>query len=81
MTRTERCHYRGYEIVPQWQWSSWCAGIYPARPATFDTVNFGHLSLAKSRGGGRGEASYRPNSRTARSSAQLAKARELGWIV
>jgi hypothetical protein len=32
MSRTERCHYRGYEIVPQWQWSSWCAGIYPTRP-------------------------------------------------
>ena len=32
MTRTERRHYRGYEIVPQRQWSSWCAGIYPTRP-------------------------------------------------
>jgi hypothetical protein len=32
MTRTERCRYRGYEIIPQWQWSSWCAGIYPTRP-------------------------------------------------
>jgi hypothetical protein len=31
MTKTERCHYRGYEIVPQRQWSSWCAGIYPTR--------------------------------------------------
>ena len=31
MTRTERRHYRGYEIVPQWQWSSWCASIYPTR--------------------------------------------------
>jgi hypothetical protein len=31
MTRTEKCHYRGYEIVPQRQWSSWCAGIYPTR--------------------------------------------------
>jgi hypothetical protein len=31
MTRTERRHYRGYEIVPQRQWSSWCAGIYPTR--------------------------------------------------
>jgi len=31
MTRTDKCHYRGYEIVPQWQWSSWCAGIYPTR--------------------------------------------------
>jgi hypothetical protein len=31
MTRLERCHYRGYEIVSQRQWSSWCAGIYPTR--------------------------------------------------
>jgi hypothetical protein len=31
MTRTERRHYRGYEIVPQRQWSSRCAGIYPTR--------------------------------------------------
>jgi hypothetical protein len=31
MTKTERRHYRGYEIVPQRQWSSWCAGIYPTR--------------------------------------------------
>jgi hypothetical protein len=28
---TERHRYRGYEIVPQRQWSSWCAGIYPTR--------------------------------------------------
>ena len=31
MSRPERCRYGGYEIVPQWQWSSWCAGIYPTR--------------------------------------------------
>jgi len=31
MTRTERRHYRGYEIVPQRERSSWCAGIYPTR--------------------------------------------------
>jgi hypothetical protein len=31
MTSKDRCHYRGYDIVPQWQWSSWCAGIYPTR--------------------------------------------------
>ena len=31
MTRTDRLHYRGYEIVPQRQWSSWCTGIYPTR--------------------------------------------------
>jgi hypothetical protein len=23
--------YRGYDIVPTRQWSSWCAGIYPTR--------------------------------------------------
>jgi hypothetical protein len=32
MTATETYQYRGYDIVPMWQWSSWCAGIY-ARPA------------------------------------------------
>jgi hypothetical protein len=31
MPKPERYHYRGYEIAPQWQWSSWCAGIYPTR--------------------------------------------------
>jgi hypothetical protein len=25
------CQYRGYEILPQRQWSSWCVGIYPTR--------------------------------------------------
>jgi hypothetical protein len=24
--------YRGYDIVPMWQWSSWCTGIYATRP-------------------------------------------------
>ncbi len=23
--------YRGYDIVPQRQWSSWCVGVYPSR--------------------------------------------------
>jgi hypothetical protein len=31
MTTTETYRYRGYDIVPIWQWSSWCTGIYPAR--------------------------------------------------
>jgi hypothetical protein len=31
MTTTELCHYRGYDILPQRQWSSWCVGIYPTR--------------------------------------------------
>jgi hypothetical protein len=31
MPKPERHHYRGYEIAPQWQWSSWCVGIYPTR--------------------------------------------------
>ena len=25
---TETYQYRGYDIVPMWQWSSWCTGIY-----------------------------------------------------
>jgi hypothetical protein len=31
MTTTETYRYRGYEIVPMWQWSSWCTGVYPTR--------------------------------------------------
>src|ERR1043166_8807611 len=31
MTTTHTYHYRGYEIVPQRQWSNWCAGIYATR--------------------------------------------------
>ena len=31
MTTTETYRYRGYDIVPIWQWSSWCTGVYPAR--------------------------------------------------
>ena len=31
MTATETYRYRGYDIVPMWQWSSWCAGIYDTR--------------------------------------------------
>ena len=31
MTAPEISRYRGYEIVPQRQWSSWCVGIYPTR--------------------------------------------------
>ena len=31
MTATETYRYRGYEIVPMWQWSSWCAGVYSTR--------------------------------------------------
>jgi hypothetical protein len=23
--------YRGYDIVPRRQWSSWCVGVYPTR--------------------------------------------------
>ena len=28
---TETYQYRGYDIVPMWQWSSWCAGVYATR--------------------------------------------------
>jgi hypothetical protein len=27
----ETYQYRGYDIVPMRQWSSWCAAIYPTR--------------------------------------------------
>ena len=28
---TDTYQYRGYDIVPMWQWSSWCAGVYATR--------------------------------------------------
>ena len=31
MTTTHTYHYRGYEIVAQRQWASWCASIYPTK--------------------------------------------------
>jgi hypothetical protein len=31
MRTTEATQYRGYEIIPQRQWSSWCARVYPTR--------------------------------------------------
>ena len=31
MTTTETSRYRGYQIVPMRQWSSWCVGVYPTR--------------------------------------------------
>ena len=31
MIAPEISRYRGYDIVPQRQWSSWCVGIYPTR--------------------------------------------------
>jgi hypothetical protein len=31
MSTTEVTQYRGYEIIPQRQWSSWCARVYPTR--------------------------------------------------
>jgi hypothetical protein len=31
MTTTETCRYRGYDIVPTRQWSSWCVGVHPTR--------------------------------------------------
>ena len=31
MSATEMTQYRGYEIIPQRQWSSWCAHVYPTR--------------------------------------------------
>jgi hypothetical protein len=31
MRTTETCHYRGYDILPERHWSSWCVDIYPTR--------------------------------------------------
>ena len=31
MATTEPWHYRGYDILPQRQWSGWCVGIHPTR--------------------------------------------------
>ena len=28
---TETCRYRGYDIVPKWQWSQWCVSVYATR--------------------------------------------------
>ena len=31
MTAQERFAYRGYDILPKWQWGSWCVSIYATR--------------------------------------------------
>ena len=31
MTTTETCRYRGYDIVPNRQWSQWCVSVYATR--------------------------------------------------
>lgn len=28
----ENCQYRGYQIEPRREWSSWCVSVYPTRP-------------------------------------------------
>ena len=28
---TETCRYRGYDIVPNRQWSQWCVSVYTTR--------------------------------------------------
>lgn len=32
MSGDNKYRYRGYDIVPQRQWSSWCVGVYPSSP-------------------------------------------------
>jgi hypothetical protein len=39
---TETYQYRGYDIVPMWQWSSWCTGI--SRRADLPIVSRSTLS-------------------------------------
>jgi len=31
MTKIRACQYRGYDIVPERQWSSWCVSVYATR--------------------------------------------------
>jgi len=31
MTTREPCRYRGYDIVPNRQWSKWCVSVYATR--------------------------------------------------
>jgi hypothetical protein len=31
MSTIEISRYRGYQLVPKRQWSSWCVGVYPTR--------------------------------------------------
>jgi hypothetical protein len=31
MTTTETSRYRGYDIVPNRQWSQWCVSVYATR--------------------------------------------------
>ena len=31
MTTPETCRYRGYDIVPNRQWSQWCVSVYATR--------------------------------------------------
>jgi hypothetical protein len=31
MTAQERFAYRGYDILPKWQWGSWCVSICATR--------------------------------------------------
>jgi hypothetical protein len=46
MVTTERSHYRGYDILPQRQWSSWCVGIYPTR-ADLPLLNLSTLDILR----------------------------------
>jgi hypothetical protein len=32
MTANDRCRYRGYDIVPRFEWSKWRVTIHPTRP-------------------------------------------------
>jgi hypothetical protein len=32
MTPHKTWRYRGYDIVPRREWSTWCVDVYPARP-------------------------------------------------
>jgi hypothetical protein len=78
MTATETYQYRAYKIVPMWQWSSWCAGVYATRPdvslmtqSTLSTMASGkeeavaeakHCLTNEAKGSDVGPESQRPDS-------------------
>ena len=58
MTTTETCRYRGYDIVPNRQWSQWCVSVYATRAdlPLFSRSTLRTLAIAEGRGRGRGQA-------------------------
>ena len=63
---TETYRYRGYDIVPIWQWSSWCTGVYSTRAdlPILPLLDAEHAGITQGRCGDRSQEEYRPISLT-----------------